>query len=369
MNQKNSTEFYEVFPIFRPFLIKKDVGAIPEYLNRIGYKTFILTKTPVIVNNFKTKILKLNVLNIHKYLKKETGRKKILFLYFFTLSTKRLFPLLFLRLYNPALKIIVKTDGVLHGTLKKDDCALKRIGKRIRAFLFFLCVKLDLIIVENPWYKEQILRVSNKLKGRVQVLPNGADENNYYLARQNREFKSVICVGNITFSKGCDDVLAAFESIREKYPKWKLIFVGQVYDDFKEILAEYQSKIGSQLEVRGYLEGQQLYQEFVNASIYVLCSKKESWNLALVEAMASKNAVITSLCGSAEYITDHGAAGYIYEQGNQKQLSGILDKLMGNTELRRERQEAAAGRFDKYFKWSRIVDDLDLMIKTLYNQK
>jgi len=364
-------KIYEIFPILEPVHIKKDVGSIPEYLNKLGYETFIFAKKPFTVSNFSTAIVKLNVLNVLKYLKHEKGINKILLLYFFTLSTKRLCPLLFLKLYNPSLKIIVKTDGVLHGVIKGDDYFIKRIGKRMRAFFFFLFVKLDLIIVENISYKEQMLTVSKKLKDRVEVLPNGADESNYCLERQNREFKSVICVGNITFSKGCDDLLKAFDSVREKYPNWKLIFIGRLYDDFKETLDKYQSKIGSQLEMMGYIEGKHkhLYQEFVNGSIYVLCSKKESWNLALVEAMASKNAIISSLCGSAEYITDNGAAGYIYEQGNSEQLSGILDKLMGDPELRREKQNAAVSRFDKYFRWRRVVDNLDLMIKTLYHQK
>jgi len=369
MSAVNNYKFYVMFSELAPLHINKDVGIIPEYLSKRGHETYIFAKHPFPVSDFQTKIVKAGIFSILKYLRYERGVKKALFLYFFTLSSKRLLPLIFLKLYNSEIKIIIKTDGVMHGVVREDDYLIKRIGKRIRAFIFFSLIKLDLVLVENPGYMRQILTVSGKLQNRVEVVPNGADEKNYLLSRHKGAYKSIICVGNITFSKGCDDLLKAFELIRRKYPQWKVIFIGSLYDDFRETLLKYRSIMGEQLEIQGYLGGADLYQRFVDASIYVLCSKRESWNLAMVEAMASRNAIITSNCGSVAYITDNGKAGYIYEQSHYEQLSGILDKLMGNSELRRQRQDAAVKRFEEHFQWNKIIDDLDLMIMNLYNRR
>ncbi len=55
----------------------------------------------------------------------------------------------------------------------------------------------------------------------------------------------------------------------------------------------------------------------------------ETWGLASNEAMAcGKPIIVSDKCGCAADLVKEGENGYIFESGNEKQLTELLDKML-----------------------------------------
>ena len=70
--------------------------------------------------------------------------------------------------------------------------------------------------------------------------------------------------------------------------------------------------------------------------IYATYSKYEGFSLALLEAVASKCAIITTKTSGSSLIIKDGYNGYIIEQQNKKLFKEKLIKLIKNQSIRDE---------------------------------
>jgi glycosyltransferase involved in cell wall biosynthesis len=75
--------------------------------------------------------------------------------------------------------------------------------------------------------------------------------------------------------------------------------------------------------------------------VYALTSRSEGFSISLIEAMASKRAVVATRCGGPEEILDDGVTGLLVENGSAEAIAGAIQRLRGSAE-ERERLGAAA---------------------------
>ena len=191
-----------------------------------------------------------------------------------------------------------------------------------------------------------------KLTAKSEAVWNGIEVNNistyyesellelrshFFLAGQNNIV--IALVGRINSWKGQTLLLNAFQSIANKYPAAKLVFLGsappnqEVFEiDLKNKIQEYQ------LEKRVVMiPFQKEIQKFWNAiDIAVVPSTEpEPFGMVVIEAMLAKKPVIASNHGGpTEIVVDH-ETGFLFEQNNEKSLAEALKKLIENPELRK----------------------------------
>jgi len=108
---KKNHKLFVILPHFGEAEINKDPGIIPEYLNKLGYQTFIFCKNPPKDTGLETKILKLSFKNMLRYLKKEEDTKQALLFYFVPYNIKFVLFFLFVKLYNPRTSIIINASA------------------------------------------------------------------------------------------------------------------------------------------------------------------------------------------------------------------------------------------------------------------
>lgn len=353
-------KFFLVLPHFNKADLKKSAGLISEYLSKLGYKTFVLCQNPLKVSDLKTEFLKLNPRNFLKHLKREKGSKKIVVFYFVPSLLR--FPIfLFLKLYNPRIYLVIKTDGVIF--YEKFE-AYKKIVRGIKVKALYPLI--DLIVTETPEYKDYLMKMYGKdLERKIELLPNGAELKNYKLKKRRRGYKSVLYAGFLSVPKGTHHLLQAFLNIKDKYPNWRLVLVGKPVLGFEAELRRYKKLLGEQLEVKGFLFGKELHQEFVDANVYVLPSftHLEGFNFSLVEAMASKNAVIATDKAGAGYALDYGRAGFLFDKGDVNRLSELLSLLLGDGELRKKMVDLAYKRAGEHFDWNKIMNRFSSLLR------
>lgn len=166
------------------------------------------------------------------------------------------------------------------------------------------------------------------------VLPNSISEQFLQTEHEIGRKKEIVWVGRMDSNKNPGMIFRAFGDIAEKYPDWTLKFIGDgpLGEELKE--SNRKEKYANQVCFMGYVED--VAAEIRSASVFVLTSKQEGMPNALIEAMVSGIAVISTDCpcgGPAELITN-GKNGILISVDDEKELVKALDMLLSQEEYR-----------------------------------
>jgi len=142
--------------------------------------------------------------------------------------------------------------------------------------------------------------------------------------------KYILFVGRFIEDKGVPYILAAFKSIKNKFPNVTLVFIGSGLLS-KEIT-------GSQIINLGPMKNAALPPYFTHAlfTLYPSITMKrweEQVGMVNLQSLACGTPVLTTSSGAiAEYVTDQ--VGIIVEERDANALAEAMEKLLKNNELR-----------------------------------
>lgn len=169
-----------------------------------------------------------------------------------------------------------------------------------------------------------------KYAKRVEVIPNilTIDPQKVIDYRNKR----VIAAGRYVRQKGFDLLLEAWHLIDKRYEDWHLYIYGN--EDrvpYQRIVDKYQMNSNVHLMPAT----KDIAQEFSKSSIFVLSSRFEGFGLVLAEAMSCGLPCISFDCpyGPRDIITNE-EDGILVENGNIKVLTGAIERLMADDNLR-----------------------------------
>lgn len=164
------------------------------------------------------------------------------------------------------------------------------------------------------------------------VIPNSVPEYHGVAAQLNN--KSAIAIGRYTWQKGFDLLIEAWAIVAHKHPDWILnIFGSGDYSAFQSIA---DSK-GLHTHVQCHPATQNVYEEYLNSSLFVFSSRYEGFGLVLVEAMSVGLPAVSFACpcGPSDIITDK-SDGILIENGNIEKLADGICFLIEHPEQRKQ---------------------------------
>lgn len=177
---------------------------------------------------------------------------------------------------------------------------------------------------------------------------------------ENKE-NSILTVGRIGMPQKNNEML--LDVLRTLDLKdWKVYFVGPVTGDFevkvKEFYADHPEK-RDQVILTGEIGNRvELFRHFIRSRIFVSTSNWEGFGSALIESLYFGNYVITTDMESADDITGFGKYGDIIPKNDRTALSGILQKLINDENIIKDRFQKAIGHIEGTFLWFDLVDIL-----------
>ncbi|BFM99622.1 lipooligosaccharide biosynthesis family 4 glycosyltransferase LsgC [Moraxella sp. K02] len=139
------------------------------------------------------------------------------------------------------------------------------------------------------------------------------------------DYKTILCVGRLTYQKGFDLLITAWNKVAEQRPDWKIIIVGSGED---ELMLKQMAK---DFEVDDYIifAGQQKNMDtfYRQASFFCMSSRFEELPMVLLEAQSYGLPIVAFDCntGPAEIIA-HNISGLLVEPGN---INGLANSLLG----------------------------------------
>lgn len=159
--------------------------------------------------------------------------------------------------------------------------------------------------------------------------------------------KRVLAVARYSHEKGIDLLLKAWAETEKGCSDWRL----DVYGDGDSGPYEQLIDVLGIDRTRCALHGRtnDVEQEYVNSSLFVLSSRFEGFGMALIEAMACGLPVVSFDCpwGPRSIIED-GVDGFLAENGNSNDLSACMLKVIMNSNLHNNMAKKAVSNVHRF---------------------
>lgn len=161
---------------------------------------------------------------------------------------------------------------------------------------------------------------------------------------------TLICVARLDYRKGIDLLIEALNIINLENIEFRLNIVGDglIKEDLLNLTNKY--NLSEKINFLGFRNEIPLL--LSNSDIFILPSREEGFGNAVIEAFASRVAVITSNAGGLKEIVNDNYNGLLFESGNYNDLALKLKELINDKLLREKLVENA---FNEVFKYSNEV--------------
>lgn len=159
---------------------------------------------------------------------------------------------------------------------------------------------------------------------------------------------TVLFMGILGQRKGTWDLLGAIPKVLEAVPDALFRFGGN--GEVQKLESEARRMgISKNIELLGWLRGDQKLRAFQEAHVYCLPSYNEVMPVSVIEAMAASLPVIsTDVAGIPDCVVD-GETGYIIEPGDRAALANRLSRLLTDPALAARMGQAGRRRAETHF--------------------
>lgn len=196
---------------------------------------------------------------------------------------------------------------------------------------------------------------------KTYVIPNAIPF--VHIHTSNCQNKKIISVGRLTFQKGYDMLIEAWNMIANKYPEWEINIYGSGEEYSKLISKIEKYNLSNSLKI--YPPVNDIKSKYIESAIYVMSSRYEGLPMVLIEAMSCGLPCISFACpcGPSEIIKN-GDNGYIVPERNIRALADKMQILIENEKKRKEMGRRAKQEIACYSKehvmslWSNLFYSL-----------
>jgi len=222
----------------------------------------------------------------------------------------------------------------------------KLVNKTVWKYLINFHNKSKLLTCPTELTRNEIRK--NGYKKKIEIIQNGVELERFNKSRLNKKAIAkvkkkfdltdftIVNHGRVSIEKSIDVLLRSFKLVLKKFPKTKLLIVGNG-PAFKDV-KNYTKKLGISKNVifTGEMSPEQLTNNAIlpSCDLFVTASKTETQGLVLIEAMASGLPVIGVKQGGVVNIIDHEKNGYLAKPDNSEEIAGYIVKMIKNKRLR-----------------------------------
>lgn len=227
-----------------------------------------------------------------------------------------------------------------------------RLDEKIRRAKFVACISYfcrsqGLIFVRpEHWEKMPIIRCGVNLD---LFQPTA-----YEQQKGNR----LLYVGRLAVEKGLPVVLESLKDLAAKYPDITLTIIGDGADrHFLEDLTE-QMALTDHVEFVGYQSQSSVRDYLSQTDIFVLPSFAEGIPVVLMESMAMGVPVVATQIAGISELVESGKNGYLVPPGNSPALTGAVDQLINDPDLRATLGKAGRQKVEQHFNIAHSLTEL-----------
>ncbi|AXV38911.1 glycosyltransferase [Methanobacterium sp. BAmetb5] len=212
---------------------------------------------------------------------------------------------------------------------------------------------------------------------KIKIIPNGIDLSEYQLLPARGKFRKkygiktdenvILFLGRINKIKGIDLLINSFSDISKELDMVKLVIVGP--DDgflnyIKQMIIDL--KLSDKVIITGPLYNKAKLEAYVDADVYVLSSRYETFPNTVLESLVCVTPVVmTKNCGIADIIDKNG--GIVADHDIQHLKQAIIT-LLTNKKLRSKYAKNGRRIVETKFDWLNIIKNLERIYMDILNR-
>jgi alpha-maltose-1-phosphate synthase len=191
---------------------------------------------------------------------------------------------------------------------------------------------VDMFICPTDMAKRALLS-EGVAPSKIVTIPIGVDTTRFSTHQTSKEVTNILFIGRLVPEKGVKDLVEAYKSLKNRYPKLTLTLIG------KGPLSIQSPGITVK-----QVDYSKIHEEYQKADIFCLPSKsapywQEQYGMVLVEALSSGLPIVTSKSGAIEEVCENSAL--FIDEGNVVQLTKHLENLINGPSLRHTLSESS----------------------------
>jgi glycosyltransferase involved in cell wall biosynthesis len=254
------------------------------------------------------------------------------------------------------------------GVLQPEHLRYRGLKKRIYIRLVELPIMRRAAGLIALTARERDAFLSFGVKSPCHIVPNGVDVNLYADAPGGAAGadlglpsgrKYILFMGRLHPTKGVDLLGEAFVKIADAHPDAMLVLAGpDEQNRLDDLLAQFRSRgLADRVLACGMVMGERKLELLARADLFVLPSAGEGLSIAVLEALASRTAVVLSPeCHMP--IVEEAGAGTVVER-NADRIAETLDRYLSDDALLSRTKHSAYVLARDHFDWGRILDQME----------
>ncbi|MEN8185933.1 MAG: N-acetyl-alpha-D-glucosaminyl L-malate synthase BshA [Bacteroidota bacterium] len=251
----------------------------------------------------------------------------------------------------------------LHGT----DITLVGSHPFYRAAVEFSINNSDVVTAVSESLRTDTLRLFD-IYNRIEVIynfidfnyqKNWDDDDCIRLTLAKPEEKIITHVSNFRPVKRILDVITIFNKVRKKINA-RLIMVGDGPD--REKAEQYTRKLGLEDKILFLGKSDEVRKVLCFSDLFILPSETESFGLAALEAMAARNAIISTNTGGLPEVNIQGRTGFLSDVGNTDEMAKNAIHILEDESRLEEFKDKAFG-YAKKFSIEKILPKYEAVYK------
>jgi len=267
-------------------------------------------------------------------------------IFFFILNSHK-FDIIYIRGFTKKIALVIILGKIFNKYLiysptryKEDD--LLTI-KRKKILIFFLFYWIDKFININDCFFQ--INYFNKKSKKINCY---VDCNKFKPNLKNNKIPTILAVGFFSKIKNTKLTYLVWRDLFLKGIKSNIIFVGKVHSEYylqDNNIYDFIKKDSIKNSIYQYIkvlgEVKDISKLYKKSDIFVLPSETEGFSNSIIEAMASKNAVIITNLKNINSQFMHGTHCYKIKKNSYLDYIYYLEKLINNRNLRKKLTENA----------------------------
>lgn len=190
----------------------------------------------------------------------------------------------------------------------------------------------DIIICQGKFWRDFFEEQFQINKTRLPIINNWLDTSVYNNQKRVPSDKlNILFLGWIESNKGIWDLLDAIEELKMENLKLKIAGHGKEFNDFTRAIRE--KDLDNKIEMLGWIHGEDKFNLLNSSDVFVLPSYREGLPNSMLEAMASKCAIIVSDVGATSDIISNEYNGFLIKSGDSKSIASSIKRYLNDKNL------------------------------------
>lgn len=254
-----------------------------------------------------------------------------------------------------------KTSKFLDDFLKSPEGGLH--VKMLTKVQRFVLRSANRVIVPSEYLKRLLVKHYRVSQDKIRVIHNAVDLEAYKKIKPKRERgPTVIFIGRLVPWKGLEGVIKVMVLLVKKYPRIKLLVVGEGPEKEKLKRLAKQLRVEKHVQFLGRIEHGRTMELLKDSDVLVLNSKYEGLPHVVIEAMACKVPVVATNIDGIREVIENGKTGILVRVGANKELQQGIERLLKDRHFRARTITNAYENVLTKFTWSTMIMKLEQVL-------